>query len=126
MGAEDYSPLALAFIGDASFSLYVRRFIIDRTADTNQMQHLASSYVSATAQAGFVRRFLADGVYTEEELSWYKRGRNAKAHAAPRNASAVDYHCATGFETVWGLWAVRDDVQRMGQVWDIIRTIQGE
>jgi ribonuclease-3 family protein len=123
---EKYSPLVLAFLGDASYSLYVRRFVIDRQVKVNDMQHHATRYVSATAQSGFVHYFLEHDILTPQEVEIYKQGRNAHAHAAPRNASAVDYHCATGFEAVWGWWEVNGNTARMAQIWDIIRTIQGE
>ena len=39
---------------------------------------------------------------TEEELSYYKRGRNAKPHSVAKNANLHDYHTATGFEALIG------------------------
>ncbi len=121
---EDYSPLALAFLGDASYSLYVRRYVIDCCRKVNDMQHYCTRFVSATAQAGFIHYLLANNLLSEEETSIYKRGRNAHAHAAPKNASAVDYHCSTGFETLWGYWEVNGQTQRQQEVFEIIKTIE--
>ena len=39
---------------------------------------------------------------TENELSVYKRGRNAKSYTSAKNATIGDYRRATGFEALMG------------------------
>ena len=39
---------------------------------------------------------------TEEEMDYFRRGKNAHTHAAPKSASRQEYAKATGFETLFG------------------------
>ncbi len=123
---NEYSPLALAFVGDAHYNMYVKRHVIDREVKMDRMQRMSTRYVSAKAQARFMEYFLSHDILSEEELEYYKRGRNSKAHKAPKNTDAVTYHISTGFETLWGYWYLTGDEDRMKQIWDIIETIEGE
>ena len=71
-------------------------------------------------------RLLESGVLTDEEIEVYRRGRNSKSHKAPRNTDAVAYHVSTGFEALWGYLYLEERVERLEQIWDIIRTWGGE
>ena len=50
---------------------------------------------------------------TEEELSVYKRGRNAKAVTRAKNATMSEYRRATGFEALMGYLYLKGDMERM-------------
>lgn len=104
------SPLALAYLGDTVYDLYVRAWLVDRTAHTTHDLHLlAARRVCAAGQAAAYKR--VEDMLTEEELGVYRRGRNAHSGTTPRNASSADYHAATGLEALLGyLWlAGRDE-----------------
>ena len=126
MNVNDYSPLALAFIGDAHYNMVVKRYVIDHEVKMDKMQRLTTKYVSAKAQAKIMDKLLHSNVLTEEEIDYYKRGRNSKAHNAPKNTDAVTYHVSTGFETLWGYWYLNGDETKMRQIWDIIETMEEE
>ena len=56
----------------------------------------------------------------------YKRGRNAKTNNVPKNTDVQTYHMSTGFEALWGYLYLSKNEERLGQLWDIIKTIVGE
>lgn len=95
------SPLALAYLGDAVYDLYVRQYVLAQASRrVNQLHREATRFVSAKAQARAVR--LLEPELTEEEADMLRRGRNAKSHAAPKNTDVLDYRHSTGFECLVG------------------------
>ena len=98
--------LNLAYVGDTVYDLYVRAYLIHTHPETVHNLHLLSAQmVCAQGQA---RAFFAlEGQLTEEELSVYRRGRNAHSGTVPKNANVADYRVATGLETLLGhLWVL--------------------
>ena len=53
---------------------------------------------------------------TEEELTIYKRGRNAKSYTSAKNASINDYRRATGFEALIGWLYLKGEFERMTEL----------
>lgn len=107
-----YSPLALAYIGDAVYDLIIRTVVVERANRPSQELHrITVKYVSAGAQARMAQA-LADSL-TEEEAAVYRRGRNSKPHTMAKNASAADYLKATGFEAVIGYLYLADRMDRI-------------
>ncbi|MGT2667308.1 Mini-ribonuclease 3 [Streptococcus rifensis] len=95
--------VALAFEGDAVYSMYVRRHLIFQgQTKPSQLHHKATRYVSAKAQAMLVSQMLDENLLTEEEETIYKRGRNASTHTKAKNTDIVTYKMSTGFEAVLG------------------------
>lgn len=123
---KDYSNLVLAYIGDAHYSLTVKRYLIDREVRMEALQKSCNNYVSAYSQAKAMEYLLENNLLDDEEIEVYKRGRNSKSHKAPKNTDAVTYHVSTGFETLWGYLYVNDRLDRLEQIWNIIRTLGGE
>ena len=96
-----YSPLTLAFTGDAVYELYVRSRLMKKgSLNVNKLHKMATHYVKASAQSESVEAILNS--LTEEETAVYKRGRNTKAATVPKNADMADYRRATGFEALLG------------------------
>ena len=98
--------LNLAYVGDTIYDLYVRAYLIHTRPETVHNLHLLSArMVCAQGQA---RAFFAlEPLLTEEELSIYRRGRNAHSGTVPKNANVTDYRVATGLETLLGhLWVL--------------------
>ncbi len=107
-----YSPLALAFIGDAIYDLVIRSVIVGQgSTKTSQLHRHTSHLVKAEAQAEMIDGMLPE--MTEEEQSYYRRGVNAKPPTMPKNATAEDYHKATGFETLMGYLYMTGQTERM-------------
>lgn len=121
--AKQYSPLTLAYIGDAIYDLIIRTVLVEQgNAPVHKLHKWASGYVKAEAQAKLIHKIEEE--LTEEELSIYKRGRNAKSATSAKNASILDYRTATGFEALMGylyldnqmeraLWLVRTGLEQI-------------
>lgn len=111
------SPVVLAYLGDTVYDLFVRTYYVETTDQTAHGLHVrCASRVCAKAQAeGFFR---AAPMLTEEELSVYKRGRNAHMGSVPKNAKIADYRTATGFEALLGYLYLS---KREGRLAEIVR-----
>ena len=110
--ARQYSPLTLAYIGDAVYEMIVRTILVERgNAPVNVLHKHASKLVKAEAQADAYHRIKE--LLTEEEMSVFRRGRNAKSYTSAKNATIGDYRVATGFEALFGFWYLTGQTERM-------------
>ena len=110
--ALNLNPIVLAFVGDAVYSLFVReRLTFNFDHKTGELNKLATMEVKATAQAEFVKEILP--LLTEEELSVFKRARNAKKPTKAKHATVAEYNVATGFEAVLGFLHLVGDTERL-------------
>lgn len=109
---KEYSPLALAYIGDAVYELIIRSLVLNEgNRQVQKMHKRTSSMVQASAQARIITA-LNDRL-TDEEHAVYKRGRNAKSMSPAKNQSVSDYHKATGFEALMGYLYLKKEWKRM-------------
>ena len=98
---RSFSPLTLAYIGDAVYDLVIRTIVVERGNKAANVLHKTTvKYVNAAAQAAIIQAVL--DVMTVEELAVYMRGRNAKSNTMAKNASVEDYRKATGMEALIG------------------------
>ncbi|MGI6055314.1 MAG: Mini-ribonuclease 3 [Clostridium sp.] len=113
--AGEYSPLVLAYIGDAVYEVVIRTLILNRgNTQVNKMHKRASELVKAEAQARFYK--LLEARLTPEEQSVYRRGRNAKSATMPKHATMRDYRMATGFEALIGYLYLTEQMERMAEL----------
>ena len=119
--------IALAFEGDAVYSMYIRRHLIFQgLTKPNQLHREATKYVSAKAQANLISLMLEEGILTEKEEDIYKRGRNANSHTKAKNTDIVTYRMSTGFEAVMGYLHMTEAIERLEELIDwCIRKIEG-
>ena len=109
---RSFSPLTLAYIGDAVYEIVIRTIIVEKgNAPVNKLHHKASSLVKAVAQKEAMEKILP--LLTKEEEAIYKRGRNAKSYTSAKNASVIDYRIATGFEALMGFLYLMGRNERM-------------
>lgn len=109
----------LAFIGDAYLSLQVRTYLLQLGFNNlKKMQETSTLFVSASAQAKFMNDLLDSNEISEEEMIYYKRGRNAKSRSMAKNAEMIDYRVATGFESLWGYLYLKEDFKRLDFLWN--------
>lgn len=109
---RSYSPLTLAYIGDAIYDLIVRTVIVERGNRAAASLHkMAIKYVNAATQSAMIEALLEE--LSEEEIAVYKRGRNAKSYTSAKNASISDYRRATGFEALLGYLYLQDKEERI-------------
>ena len=99
--AGEYSPLALAYIGDAVYELAIRTLVM-------------ANLVKADAQAHFY--LLLEEELTDAEKAAYRRGRNAKSFTMPKHATMKDYRMATGFEALMGYLYLTEQFDRMAEL----------
>lgn len=105
-------PLALAYIGDTVFDLYVRSRIVLTKEEAPKLMHTeAVHFVKAGSQAQMMKLIMDD--LTEEEMDAFKRGRNQKSLTVPKNAGLMDYKWATGFEALLGYLYVTGREERL-------------
>ena len=108
---KEYSPLALAYIGDSVYDLFIRTRIIEKgNRHVTDMHREAVSFVKAHSQA--VSAYALEEELTEDELRVLKWGRNAKS-TPPKNADVTDYRMATGFETLLGYLYISGQDERL-------------
>ena len=93
--------LGLAHIGDGVYELLCRTYLVNRGDKTVLKLHRETvELVKAPTQAKFADKLRP--MLTEEEMDYFRRGKNAHTHAAPKSASRQEYAKATGFETLVG------------------------
>lgn len=110
--AKQYSPLTLAYIGDAIYEVIVRTVLVEKgNAPVNILHKRASKLVKAEAQKDAF--FRIKELLSEEEMAVFKRGRNAKSYTSAKNATIGDYRIATGYEAVFGYWYLSGQTERM-------------
>lgn len=109
--------IALAFEGDAVYSMYIRRHLIFQgQTKPNQLHRLATKYVSAKAQAMLITKMLEAQLLTEKEEEIYKRGRNANTNTKAKNTDLITYKMSTGFEAVMGYLHMTEQIERMEEL----------
>ncbi len=95
------SNLGLAHMGDCVFEILCRAYLCASGEKTVDKLHRDTiRMVKATSQAKFVDKLLP--LLTEEELSYYRRGKNSHVHAVPKSATPAEYAKATGLEALFG------------------------
>ena len=113
--AKKLSPVVLAFVGDAAYSLYVREgLVLSSDYKTGALQRLSSVRVSAKGQAALFSEI--EEKLTDEEREIFLRGRNAKKPTRSKNASVAEYNVSTGFEAVIGFLYLSGDYQRIDEL----------
>lgn len=115
---KEYSPLVLAYIGDAVFEILVRKYIVALgNAPVNELNKKSRAIVNAGNQAKLY--LLLENYLTEEEMAVMKRGRNAKSFTKAKNQSITDYRHATGVEALFGYLYLKGDIERIKELFDI-------
>lgn len=107
-----YSPLTLAYIGDAIYDLVIRTIVVERGNQSAKGLHKTTiKYVNAKVQAKMIDALETE--LTEDEMAVYHRGRNAKSYTAAKNASIIEYRKATGLEALMGYLYLQGQTDRM-------------
>ena len=110
-----YSPLTLAYIGDAVYELIIRSiFVKQGNCQAQKLHQKVTACVSAKAQSKMMEALQQE--LSEEEAAIYRRGRNSKPYTKAKNASLKEYLEATGFESVMGYLYLQKDFARMNEL----------
>ncbi|MGN0648130.1 MAG: Mini-ribonuclease 3 [Oscillospiraceae bacterium] len=117
--AAQYSPLALAFLGDCIYERQVReRILLEANRPARQLHEAAVARVRAAYQAKASEHILP--LLTEEEADIFRRGRNATGMSVPKHATPADYRKATGLEALFGYWHLCGCEARIREIFSVI------
>ena len=113
------SNLGLAHMGDCVFEILCRAYLCARGEKTVDRLHRDTiAMVKAPAQAQFADRMLP--LLTEEERSYYRRGKNAHVHAVPKSATPAEYAKATGLEALFGALYLAGQTERINELFKAV------
>ena len=117
------SNTGLALVGDGVYELLVRTYLCTQGEHTLQKLHRDTvRLVNAPAQAKFADKLKPH--LTEDEQAYYRRGKNAHTHAAPKAATKAEYAKATGLEALFGALYLLGQTQRLNELFGIL--MEGE
>lgn len=107
------NPLSIAYIGDCIYELYIRTHIMKKygTINSNKLHHEVIKFVNAGSQKEAYFRIKES--LLDEEIYYFKKGRNTKVKTIPRNVKFYDYRIATGFETIIGYLYITKKFDRL-------------
>ena len=118
------SSIGLAHLGDGVYELLVRSWLCEQGRATGKGLHRAAvALVRASSQAERTERILP--MLTEEELTVFKRGRNAHVHTVPHSASRADYLKATALECLLGYLYLKGRRERICQLFAVMMEEDG-
>ncbi len=110
-----FSPLALAFLGDAVYSLFIRTTVVSRgNRQAEKLHNETTRMVRAQKQAA-----IGKAVYdllTVQEQKIYRRGRNAHPMHHAKGASLEEYLQATALETLCGYLFLQGETERIAEI----------
>lgn len=117
---------ALAYIGDAVYEIYVRKYVLETSCDGSEsvsfgahvdaLHKRAVRYVIAAGQAAALKAMMTSDFLSDEEMSIAKRARNHKSASKPKNSDAMDYKYATALEALIGYLYLEDRVERLEEI----------
>ena len=113
------SNLGLAHIGDCAYEILCRAYLCAQGEKTVDKLHRDTiRMVNAVAQAAFVDKLLP--LLTEEELAYYRRGKNAHVHAVPKSCTPAQYAKATGLEALFGALYLMGRKDRLNELFKAV------
>lgn len=112
------SSVGLAHIGDGVYELLCRTYLCAQGNTTLKNLHrLSIELVKAPTQAKFAGKLRPH--FSEEEEGYFRRGKNAHTHAAPKSASKAEYALATGLEALFGALYLLGRRDRLNELFHI-------
>lgn len=108
----------LAYIGDSVLEVEVRKRLVltMRLTHSGELMTESVKYVSAKAHSAFVKYALEENVFSEEELVYFRRGKNVKEHRTLKNASKKEHSLSTAFEAVIGYLYLINNIERLEEI----------
>ena len=116
------SNLGLAHMGDCVFEILCRGYLCARGGkNVGNLHKDTIQMVKAASQAKFMDKLLP--LLTEEELAYYRRGKNAHVHAVPKSCTAAEYAKATGLEALFGALYLAGKTDRINELFQAVMEI---
>lgn len=121
MNVLEINVLVLAYLGDAIYENYVRKYLISKNIpNVNELQKEAIKYVSAVNQARFLQELMNNNFFFDDEINVIKRARNYKSSSHPKNCDIVTYKHATALEAVIGYLSLSNKEDRIKELMQVI------
>ena len=109
------SNLGLAHMGDCVFEILCRAYLCAKGGkNVGNLHRDTINMVKATSQAKFADKLLPH--LNEEELSWYRRGKNSHVQAVPKSCTPAEYAKATGLEALFGALYLSGQTDRLNEL----------
>ena len=113
------SNLGLAHMGDCAFEILCRAYLCAKGGkNVGKLHNDTIQMVKATSQAKFADKMLP--LLTEEELAYYRRGKNSHVHAVPKSATPAEYAKATGLEAMFGALYLMGRTERLNELFQTV------
>ena len=113
------SNLGLAHMGDCVFEILCRGWLCARGGkNVGNLHRDTINMVKATSQAKFMDKLLPH--LTEEELAYYRRGKNSHVHAVPKSCTPAEYAKATGLEALFGALYLAGQTDRINELFKLV------
>ena len=113
------SNLGLAHMGDCVFEILCRGYLCAKGGkNVGNLHRDTINMVKASSQAKFMERLLPH--LTEEELAFYRRGKNAHVHAVPKSCTPAEYAKATGLEALFGALYLAGETDRINELFKLV------
>lgn len=121
MKYDDTNPLVLAYIGDAIYEVYIRKYLLNKgICKVNDFQKEAIKYVSAKSQRYFLEKLINNNFFNEQEMNIIKRGRNHKGTRHPKNTDIITYKYATALESIVGYLYLNKNTKKLDEMMKLI------
>ncbi len=120
MDTKSCNALVLAYIGDAVLEILTREYLVvqKKIVKPNLLQSFSIQYVSAKAQARYVEYALEKNIFTDDEISFFKRGKNAKDTRTLKNTSPLTHRISSGFEAILGHLYITRQNERIQEIFN--------
>ena len=113
------SNLGLAHMGDCVFEILCRAYLCAQGGkNVGNLHRDTIQMVKASSQAKFVDKLLPH--LTEEEMTYYRRGKNSHVHAVPKSCTPAEYAKATGLEALFGALYLSGQTERLNQLFRLV------
>jgi len=121
MNVIEINVLVLAYLGDAIYENYVRKYLINKEiSNVNDLQTESIKYVSAKSQAKYLKVLMDNNFFMDDEISIIKRARNYKTTSHPKNCDIITYKYATGLEALIGYLDLTKSNERINEIMNFI------
>ena len=116
---KSISNLGLAHMGDCVFEILCRGWLCARGGkNVGNLHKDTINMVKASSQAKFMDKLLP--LLNEEELAYYRRGKNSHVHAVPKSCTPAEYAKATGLEALFGALYLAGQTDRLNQLFKTV------